>query len=344
MRTLRTLLVVVFALLAGTSIFYAFQQGKSLAAARQSAAALEKERNELRQKLWDSQKRISALEAQDRPSRNAGPEREGDGPPLNTEAGLMEAALRAAGEGGPGGFGRLMAMMDNPEFQKLVAAQQKGALDSRYAALFRSLNLSPQQLEQFKNLLVEKRTAIADVMSAARSQGLNGRENRDELRALVQDAQAEVDANIRSTIGEAAFAQYQNFEQTQAQRNVVSQLEQRLSYSGTPLTPQQSEELVQVLAANHAEQGNVPRAGGVRTPAGRIGFGGSGGATITDAAIAQATAVLAPTQVQALQSLQQEQQAQAQLAQMLREQMRNRGGRTGTGAGTTPQAVTPPKG
>lgn len=344
MRTLRTLLVVVFALLAGASIFYAYQQQKSLQSSRQAAAALEKERNELRQKLWDSQKRISALEAQDRPNRNGGgPEREGDGPALNPEAGMMEAALRAAGEGGPGGFGRLMAMMDDPEFQRLIQTQQKGALDSRYAALFRSLNLTPQQLEQFKDLLVEKRTAIADVMAAARSQGLNGRENRDDLRALVQNAQAEVDANIRSTIGEAAFSQYQNFEQTQAQRSVVSQLEQRLSYSGTPLTPQQSEQLVQLLAANPSEQGNVPRAAGVRTPAGRMGFGGSGGAAITDTAVAQAATVLAPTQVQALQTLQQEQQAQAQLAQMIRDQMRNRG-RQGTGGGTTTQTATPPKG
>lgn len=339
MRLFRSVLVALFALLAGTSVFYAYQQQKSLKAARLAAESLEKERNDLRKKLWDAQRRASDLEAQARSGTTATRETE-DAPPPTQEIAMMEAAMRAANDG-PGGFGRLMAMMDNPEFQRLVVAQQKGALDSRYAALFRNLNLSPAQLEQFKNLLVEKRTAVGDVMAAARSQGLTGRDNRDEIRALVENAQREVDASIRATIGDAAFEQYQTFERTQAQRNVVNQLEQRLSYSGAPLTPQQTEQLVQLLAANQAEQRNVSRAPTVRTPAGRIGFGGSGGATITDAAIAQSATVLNTAQVQALQQIQQEQQAQQQLSQLMREQMRNRGR---PGNPTPPPVTNPPKG
>jgi hypothetical protein len=228
--------------------------------------------------------------------------------------------------------------------QRLLATQQRGALDARYAALFKSLNLSPAQLEQFKNLLVEKRTAVADVMAAARSQGLTGRDNRDELRALVQNAQNEVDNSIRATIGDAAYQQYQSFEQTQSQRTVVSQLQQRLSYTDAPLTDAQTEQLVQVLATT-TDQKN-PNAGGVRTPAGRIGLGGSGGAQITDAAVAQSATVLSTAQQQALQQLQAEQQAQAQLAKLLRDQFQRRNGASSGGSSTsTPaQVPTPPKG
>lgn len=336
MRTLRSLLVLVFALLAATSVFYAYQQQKTLKTARDTAAALEKERNELRKKLWDLEKRRGELEAQAK-NRRGGPEGEA-GEPASPEAAAFDAAMRFGGPGEGGPFGRFMAMMDDPEVQRLVATQQRGALDSRYAALFKSLNLTPAQLEQFKNLLVEKRTAVADVMAAARSQGLNGRENRDEIRALMQNAQSEVDASIRATLGETAYQQYQNFEKTQPERNVVSQLQQKLSYSGTPLTDTQSEQLVQVLAATTDQK--TPNAGGVRTAAGRIGFGGVGGAQITDQAVTQASTVLDTAQVQALQQLQQEQQAQAQLAKLLRDQMRN-----GRGNGSNaPQPATPPKG
>lgn len=350
MRTLFRLTVVVLALVAATGVFYAVQQQKALNTARLAAESLEKERNDLRKKLWDAEKRRGDLEAQlrNRPAGPNGGETDSDAPPASPEAAVVDAAIRFAGAGEGGPFGRFMAAMDNPEVQRLLATQQRGALDARYAALFKSLNLSPAQLEQFKNLLVEKRTAVADVMAAARSQGLTGRENRDELRALVQNAQNEVDANIRSTLGDAAYAQYQNFEQTQAQRNVVSQLQQRLSYSGTPLNDAQGEQLVQVLAAT-TEQRN-PSAGGVRTAAGRIGFGGSGGAQITDQAVAQASTVLDATQVQALQQLQQEQQAQAQLARIMRDQMRNNRGNTPTPVSGSPstatpaQVPTPPKG
>ncbi|MBI5422546.1 MAG: hypothetical protein HZA32_00570 [Opitutae bacterium] len=346
MRTLFRLAVLVFALVAATSVFYAFQQQKALKLARNAAESLEKERNDLRKKLWDADKRRGELEAQLRNRRGGpgGPDGEsgpGDG---SIENAAVDATIRFAREAEGGPFGRFMAMMDNPEIQRLMAQQQLGALDSRYAALFKNLNLSPAQLEQFKNLLVEKRTAVADVMAAARSQGLTGRENRDELRALVQNAQNEVDNNIRATIGDAAFAQYQNFEQTQPQRTVVSQLQQRLSYTDAPLTDAQSEQLVQVLSAT-TEQKN-PSAGGIRTPAGRIGFGGNGGAQITDTAVQQSATVLSASQQQALQQLQAEQQAQAQLAKLMREQFQRRGG-NGTGASSTStpvQVPTPPKG
>lgn len=349
MRTLFRLTVVVLALAVATGVFYAVQQQKALKSARLAAESLEKERNDLRKKLWDAEKRRGDLEAQlrNRPA-GSGTEAGAEGPPPSPEAAVVDAAIRFAGAGEGGPFGRFMAAMDNPEVQRLLATQQRGALDARYAALFKSLNLSPAQLEQFKNLLVEKRTAVADVMAAARSQGLTGRENRDELRALVQNAQAEVDASIRASIGDAAYAQYQNFEQTQAQRSVVSQLQQRLSYSGTPLNDAQSEQLVQVLAAT-TEQRN-PGAGGIRTAVGRIGFGGSGGAQITDQAVAQASTVLDAAQVQALQQLQQEQQAQAQLARIVREQTRNGRNSGGTSASgnsstaTPAQVPTPPKG
>lgn len=341
MRTLFRLALVVLALTAATSVFYAFQQQKALKAARAAAESLEKERNDLRKKLWDAEKRRGELEAQlrNRPNGEAGP----DGS-TGPEGAAVDAAIRfaTAGDGGP--FGRFMAMMDNPEVQRLLAAQQRGALDARYAALFKSLNLTPAQLEQFKNLLVEKRTAVADVMAAARSQGLTGRENRDELRTLVQNAQNEVDNNIRSVLGDAAFAQYQNFEQTQPQRSVVSQLQQRLSYSGAPLSDAQSEQLVQVLATT-TEQKN-PSAGTLRPGAGRIAFGGNGGAQITDQAVAQASTVLNASQVQALQQLQQEQQAQAQLAKLMREQFQRRNsGASGNSSTSTPtQVPTPPRG
>jgi len=346
MRTLFRLALVVFALVAATSVFYAYQQQQALKLARNAAESLEKERNDLRKKLWDADKRRGELEAQLRNRRGGpgGPNGEGGPGDGSLENAAVDATIRFAREAEGGPFGRFMAMMDNPEIQRLMAQQQRGALDSRYASLFKSLNLTTAQLEQFKNLLVEKRTAVADVMAAARSQGLTGRDNRDELRALVQNAQNEVDNNIRATIGDAAFSQYQNFEQTQPQRTVVSQLQQRLSYTDAPLTDAQSEQLVHVLSTT-TEQKN-PSAGTARTPAGRVGFGGNGGAQITDAAIQQSATVLSASQQQALQQLQTEQQAQAQLAKLMREQFQRRNGAgTGSPSTSTPaQTPIPPKG
>ncbi len=203
------------------------------------------------------------------------------------------------------------ALMANPEFAQAMNLQQRAALDARYAALFKKLNLTPAELDKLKNLLVERQSARMDVMAASRENGLNPRENRDELNKLVAEAQAEVDANIKGTLGEPIFNQYQNFEATQPQRNLVSQLDQRLSYSSSPLNGTQADFLVNALAASKAP--NADTGGGP----GNWG-GGASRTTITDAVIQQAQSVLTPDQVSALQQLQAEQKAQQQIREIMR--------------------------
>ena len=239
-------------------------------------------------------------------------------------------------------------MLERPEIQRLMALQQKSGLDSRYSALFKNLGLSPEQLERFKDLLVEKRSSTSDVRSAAREQGLNARKDRATYEKLVADAQAEIDASIRETIGDAGFAKYENYEKTLPQRNTVNQLEQRLSYSSTPLSSQQSEQLVAILAA--ADQGasnNVLNAPIPGTGHGPVAFQTRGRDTrITDATINQALGVLAAPQVEALRQLKQEQEAQSALNAAMRNRFREGAdaasplpGPTNTG----PTPVTPPR-
>lgn len=236
---------------------------------------------------------------------------------------------------GGDGRGRFMAMLDNPEIQKLMTIQQKAALDSRFASLFKSLNLSPADLEKFKNLLVEKQTAVMDARAAARAQGLSGPESRDAIRQAITNAQAEVDNSIRSTLGEAGFAQYQTYEQTLPERNLVSQLQQRLSYSSSPLTDMQTNQVVALLAANNAaaNQGSTTASG----PRNNFPQFRGGGVQITDAVIAGSQAILSGPQLTALTQLQQEQQAQAQLAAQLRASRRSAPTTTGSaGAAAAP--------
>jgi hypothetical protein len=146
-------------------------------------------------------------------------------------------------------------------------------------------------------------------MAASRENGLNPRENRDELNKLVAEAQAEVDAGIRSALGEAVFKEYQSFETTQPQRTVVNQLDQRLSYSAAPLNATQSEFLVAALAAAQAPPAEQ---------AGPGNWAGGSRATITDAVIRQAQSVLTADQLSALQQLQAEQKAVQHIREMMR--------------------------
>ena len=244
-------------------------------------------------------------------------------------------------------FSAIRGLMQSPKAAPLIAAQQRAMLDSRYAPLFKSLNLPPDQLAKFKDLLVDRQNAARDVMSVAREQGLDPRNDRSEIQQLIQQAQADVDNNIASVIGTDKLAQYQNYDQTAPQRAVASQLAQSLSYTSEPLSPEQNDQLVALLAQNTpAPDGN----GGNRTfvvsmggggPGGPPGgFGSFGGMTltqgvpITNDVIDAAQSFLTPSQVDALRQMQAQQAGQQQLQQMFMGAAGLGGGSGGGGGGS----------
>ena len=243
----------------------------------------------------------------------------------------------------------MTASLDSPETKRLMALQQRAQLDGQYAGLFKALNLPPDQLEQFKTLLVDRQSAAMDVLSAAGAQGLNPLSSPEAIRDLARATQAQTDNEIRGLLGDAGFTQYQNYEQTQPQRAVADQLAQRLSYSATPLSEAQHDQVVQILASTSPTTNDngdfaimanaiafAPQGGG-----NGLSFGGAGNArttaSINNDAVSRSGTVLSAPQVAALQQLQQEQQAQQQMGQQLgrsvQRSLQLNVGRGATGAG-----------
>lgn len=305
MRSFKNYLIVLLALSTLTAGYMAWKKAREIVALKDALAASKPE-VVARKRAW-SQQRLVGTDAG--PGLHPGPE-------ANQEAGAppdQEMPQRR-------GESAFRAMMENPEYQKLMAITQKGMLDRRFAALFKQLGLSPEVLDKFKNLLLEKQNAVIDVAMAARDQGLNPRTDPEGFRALLANAQGEIDASIRSAIGDEAFATYQTYEQTMPYRNVVEQLASRLSYSVSPLTNAQTEQMVSILAATNLAP-NLP-AGSLRAVT--LPFGGlaGSGTALNNEAMNRAQGILTPDQYSALQQLQQEQQAQAQMRSLIRQQLR----------------------
>lgn len=315
------------------------------------------ERADLQKRLWELEKLNRELQDQLAASRD--PKAESERMAGAPDGGRREGREGGRGRGDPRGFNpmqqatALRELMSKPEVQAMVELQQKAGIEARYAALFKNLNLAPDQIEKLKNLLAERATTMQDVMSVAREQGINPRENREAFDRLVSDAQNQINSSIKSTIGDAGFAQLTNYEQTLPQRGVVNDLQQRLSYTSTPLTSEQAEQLVGILSANPAprpqRQPNFNEAPPVQPPPGPPGggrgpgfdFGGmisaiapamttalgvtpdarAGSTPVTNAALAQSQTVLSAPQVSALQQIQQQQQTQDQLRRLIGDTM-----------------------
>jgi len=129
----------------------------------QNAATWESERAALQKKIWELQRQNGDLERRRARTGSIAANDSGEGAPgegrSNGGPGPGQAPFRARIDGG-----RFWCDARQPGNAKLMAVQQKGALDSRYSSLFKQLSLSPADLEKFKNLLVEKQTAVMDVI------------------------------------------------------------------------------------------------------------------------------------------------------------------------------------
>lgn len=354
---MKPLRIFAFALLGATTA------GLALLAWRQYGELVELRAQVMnRSERADLQKRIWELErlTRDQPGRPPAP-RPGAAASTSASPGPDGPERMARGESRGRGESQLQQMnalrelLAKPEVQAMIGLQQRAGIEARYAAFYKNLNLSTEQAAKLGALLAERGNTRQDVFAAAREQGVDPRANPEAIRQLLTNAQNEINSGIKAVIGESGFAQLQTYEQTLPQRAIVNELQQRLSYTDTPLTPAQSEQLIQILASNTparpadsgpAVPGQPPLRGpGFSPPGGGPGpdFGGvimsainaRGGpglppevidgalrvtaAPVTPPAVAQAQTVLSPPQVTALQQIQQQQQAQQQLQQLIRE-------------------------
>lgn len=160
-----------------------------------------------------------------------------------------------AGAGAPSGgadsaFGALLRLLGNPAFQKQTMITAKIRLDQQYGALFKNLNLPPAQLDQFKNLLVEKAMVGFDSMAAAHDQGIDPKTDARAFFQTVAGAEKNVDSEIAAILGADGFGQFQQYQQTIPGRNTANLLREALSYTATPLTDDQAASVMQIAAAS----------------------------------------------------------------------------------------------
>lgn len=259
--------------------------------------------------------------------------------PLRAESPVRQN-FRAKDEWGPVGTGdparapetkspptrALARLLDNPEFFQALEMHRQATLDARFAGLFRRLALGAEELAAFKRLLTEKENVALDAVAVGETLP-EGPLPVETLQASVTAARAKVEEAIRASLGGDRYAVYREYEQTQPQRAVVAQLEQRLSYSAAPLAPAQAEALVRILATHAPESAPA----GPSATAVVVGTGApaaverlqaeTAAAKVSDAALSEAQAVLTGPQQAALRQIQAEQQASLLALQLISENL-----------------------
>jgi len=220
---------------------------------------------------------------------------------------------------------RELAQSD-PEYHRLRNIQQKSQLDGQYAMLFKKLNLQGTQLEKFKELLVDKKNIVKDVTYSAEASGATLLNNPGTVIQALNTARSEVDSEIKQMLGDSGYAHYQRYIATGPERAVTTQLTQALSYTKSPLSDEQAEKLIDIIAS-HAEPPKTPQPAVLAANGSKPGHSFFDGATsenelissreITPGALAAASAILSAPQMEALRRIHEAQTANYQMSALI---------------------------
>lgn len=131
-------------------------------------------------------------------------------------------------------------MMKDPEMRKVIEEQQKMSINMMYSKLIEDLGLTPEQADQFKNLLVETQMAATSSGTALMDPSTTNRTEQIQALAETQKTQQQ---KIKDFLGEENYQKYQDYNQTVGERLMLSQFGQQAR-----LEPNQMEDLLQIVA------------------------------------------------------------------------------------------------
>jgi hypothetical protein len=141
-------------------------------------------------------------------------------------------------------------MLQKPEVKEMVKAQQKmvfsGMVDKNYAGLFAQLGLTSEQASTLKDLVLKKFLVDSSMGVSLLGSDVDAAKRTE----MVQQAKAEKDAindQIHQFLGDDNYTQFQSYEKTQPDRMGVSMFKDQLASGPNALTPDQENQLVQVL-------------------------------------------------------------------------------------------------
>ncbi|HEY4414623.1 MAG TPA: hypothetical protein VGO57_02935 [Verrucomicrobiae bacterium] len=142
------------------------------------------------------------------------------------------------------------AMFKDPKMRDMIKASQKMVMgpmiEKQYAALFKQLNLTPEQSAKVKDLLQQKMLASADSGMSLMDDSLDATQRADLAKQNKQQAD-DYDAQIKEYLGDDNYSAYESYQKTIPDRTAVSQFNDQLG-SSAALSDDQQQQLTQAMS------------------------------------------------------------------------------------------------
>jgi hypothetical protein len=145
-----------------------------------------------------------------------------------------------------GAFGDALAkMMEDPNMRKMMRQQQIAMMDSMYGPLFKQLGLSPEEIGEFKEKLIDSQMGGAE--NAGRLLGEADAAKRAEAIKSIAEKQKAGEEDLKGFLGEDRYAQYKDYQESLGERMTLNQFQQQLSGGQNALSEDQNGQLLAIM-------------------------------------------------------------------------------------------------
>jgi hypothetical protein len=145
----------------------------------------------------------------------------------------------------------LHLLSSNPELHLLKLAARRAHLETVYGPLWQRLQLSPAEIEHFRDLFIARDEQQDDLLAAARAKA--GTMNDPAVAQLRSEMENRHRTALRELLGEARFRDYQDYERMAPLRETVGAWIGGAAVAGLSFTREQAEQLTHTLAAASAD-------------------------------------------------------------------------------------------
>ncbi len=236
-------------------------------------------------------------------------------------------------------------VLSRPELRKLYLQRVVLRTKEEYGRFFASAGLTPSQQDAFANLFAARENGNLDLFESLRSQNMltpagMSQAAAEGTQALINQEAGKIAADfsegMNDLLGPKLNAECQQFSAGLGARGTVDQLTAQLAATDSPLSPQQADQLAQVIAQQGLDPAAIGSAQAGTAAAVTAALAGSlagisldssdvgviaqemeqpgNRALVTDAAVVRAQDILNPKQLAILQNLQLQQAIQIKLA------------------------------
>lgn len=147
-----------------------------------------------------------------------------------------------------GVLGKMAGLMQDPKMRDAMRAQQKFMLGQLYGPLFKKLQLTPEELDQLKEILADKQMAGLAML---------GPNDAKTKLATLLDARKQTELAMKELLDEDQYKLCQDYEATIGERAALNQINQAFTEQAMTLDDAQQEELI-TLMVEEREKLKIP--------------------------------------------------------------------------------------